>query len=98
MIEIVLHGEKLTEVAGFTITNAMVYSWFVTALLVAGAFAVSKKTAMIPARMQGMIEVILGGTTGRVTAPHLHWEVVWKGNPANPFHFLQALAQTDGPK
>jgi F-type H+-transporting ATPase subunit a len=62
MIEIVLHGEKLTEVAGFTITNAMVYSWFVTALLVAGAFIVSKKTAMIPARMQGMIEVILGGT------------------------------------
>ena len=31
------------------------------------------------------------GATGRVEAPHLHWEVVWKGNHANPSQFLQAL-------
>lgn len=30
------------------------------------------------------------GATGRVEAPHLHWEVVWKGNSANPQEFLKA--------
>lgn len=35
--------------------------------------------------------VALTGATGRVEAPHLHWEVVWKGNHANPEQFLQAL-------
>lgn len=62
MIEIVLHGEKLGEIAGFTITNAMVYSWFVTALIVLGAFLVRKKTALIPSRVQGLVESVLGGT------------------------------------
>lgn len=28
------------------------------------------------------------GGTGRVEAPHLHWEIIWKGNYANPEHFL----------
>jgi murein DD-endopeptidase MepM/ murein hydrolase activator NlpD len=30
----------------------------------------------------------LTGSTGRVEAPHLHWEVIWKGNHANPENFL----------
>lgn len=33
----------------------------------------------------------LAGGTGRVTAPHLHWEIVWKGNHADPEHFLRSL-------
>lgn len=37
--------------------------------------------------------VAVTGATGRVEAPHLHWEVVWKGNHANPNLFLQALEQ-----
>ena len=35
----------------------------------------------------------LAGATGRVEAPHLHWEVVWKGNHANPYSFLRAWEQ-----
>lgn len=31
------------------------------------------------------------GATGRVEAPHLHWEVIWKGNRGNPHQFLHAL-------
>lgn len=34
------------------------------------------------------------GATGRVEAPHLHWEVVWKGSHADPHRFLQAMAPT----
>jgi len=30
----------------------------------------------------------LSGGTGRVEAPHLHWEIMWKGNHANPEHFV----------
>lgn len=30
----------------------------------------------------------LTGSTGRVEAPHLHWEIIWKGNHANPENFL----------
>lgn len=61
MIEIVLHGEKLGEIAGLTITNAMVYSWFVTLVLVALAFVIRKKTALVPSRFQGAVEGVVGG-------------------------------------
>lgn len=30
----------------------------------------------------------LSGDTGRVEAPHLHWEIIWQGIPANPSLFL----------
>jgi F-type H+-transporting ATPase subunit a len=61
MIEIVLHGEKLGEVAGLTITNAMVYSWFVTLVMVGMALVIRKKTAFIPGRFQGGVEAVVGG-------------------------------------
>lgn len=35
----------------------------------------------------------LAGASGRVEAPHLHWEMIWKGQYANPL----ALLQTWGP-
>jgi hypothetical protein len=33
----------------------------------------------------------LSGASGRVEAPHLHWEVVWRGTRADPLRFLAAL-------
>lgn len=61
MIEIVLRGEKLTEVAGVPITNAMVYSWFVTLITVGLAFVIRKRTALVPSRFQGAVESVIGG-------------------------------------
>ena len=40
----------------------------------------------------------LAGSTGRVEAPHLHWEIVWKGNHADPLRFLAALEPFCDPK
>lgn len=37
------------------------------------------------------------GSTGRSQAPHLHWELIWKGNHANPEIFLQTVEQICGP-
>jgi murein DD-endopeptidase MepM/ murein hydrolase activator NlpD len=32
------------------------------------------------------------GKTGKVTGEHLHFEVIFKGHPINPLHFLKAIA------
>lgn len=61
MLEIVLHGEKIAEIGGFTITNAMLYSWMVTLVIVAIAFVIRKRTALVPQRFQGAVELVIGG-------------------------------------
>jgi len=43
-------------------------------------------------------KIALSGATGRVEAPHLHWEMAWKGIPLNPLDFLQVWAQFCDPK
>ncbi len=61
MLEIVLHGEKIGEVFGFPLTNTMLMSWLVTGVLVVGATLFRKQVLMIPGRVQGAVEVVLGG-------------------------------------
>ncbi len=41
------------------------------------------------------------GATGRVQAPHLHWEVIWKGQHADPFYFFnqwKKICQQQSPR
>ena len=38
------------------------------------------------------------GSTGRVEAPHLHWEILWKGIPANPQAFVRDWEQICDPE
>lgn len=46
---------------GFPITNTMLMSWLVTSVLIAGAALLRKQVLMIPGRVQGAVEVVLGG-------------------------------------
>lgn len=38
------------------------------------------------------------GSTGRVEAAHLHWEIIWKGNYGSPRLFLEGWEQICDPK
>ena len=64
MIEIVLHGEKIADVFGFPVTNTMIISWTVTILLILAAFLFRKKNNLIPDRVQGVVEAVIGGLHG----------------------------------
>ena len=61
MLEIILHGEPIAHIGSFPITNAMVYSWFVTLVLTGLALVIRTKTAMVPSRFQGGVEGVIGG-------------------------------------
>jgi len=50
-------GDALFEVGGFSISNTMIASWFTIILVVAIAFAATRKMRVIPRRLQGLVEV-----------------------------------------
>lgn len=57
-----------------------------------------KESQVQPGQVVNSGDVIaLSGASGRVEAPHLHWEILWLGIPADPGHFLQAWAHLCGP-
>src|SRR3989344_5097359 len=55
-IHVALAAEKLGEFLGIPITNTLVTSWVVIALLVGLAFLVRGRLAMIPGRLQTLLE------------------------------------------
>ncbi|RJR14444.1 ATP synthase F0 subunit A [Candidatus Parcubacteria bacterium] len=55
-IHVALAAEKLGEFIGIPITNALVTSWVVIALLVGLAFLVRGRLALIPGRLQTLLE------------------------------------------
>lgn len=66
-MEIILHGEQVGTLLGFPITNTMLMSWLVTGVLVLGAFLITRKVALIPGRLQGAVELVIGGLYGFMT-------------------------------
>ena len=55
-IHVALAAEKLGEFIGIPITNTLITSWVVIALLVGLAFLVRGRLAMIPGRLQTLLE------------------------------------------
>ena len=55
-IHIVLAAEKLTQLWGIPITNALLTSWIVTFLLAGMAFVVSRNIQLVPGRVQVLFE------------------------------------------
>ena len=55
-IHVAIAAEKLGEFLGIPITNTLVTSWLVIALLVVFAFVLRGRLAMIPGRLQTLVE------------------------------------------
>jgi len=50
-------GDALFEVGGFSVSNTLLASWITLVLVVAIAFAATRKMRVIPRRLQGLVEV-----------------------------------------
>lgn len=61
MLHIALSGEKIASLAGFTITNTILTTWIVMAILTILAIRISTRITLVPGTIQNSAEVILGG-------------------------------------
>lgn len=52
-------GDPVVDAGPFTISNTMIASWLTVILVVAFAFAATRKMRVIPRRLQGLVEVAL---------------------------------------
>ena len=55
-IHVALSAEKIGDFFGLTITNTLITSWVVIALLVTIAFTLRSRLSMIPGKFQTLIE------------------------------------------
>lgn len=69
-LHITIVAEELVQIGPFTITNSMVGAWFAMAILIGAAIWVSRRSRLVPSRVQSLIElpfefiVNLAGTQG----------------------------------
>ncbi len=56
-IESFFRGEEVFSISSFHVTNTMLASWLTIILLVAVSYAATRKTKLIPGRLQSMVEV-----------------------------------------
>ncbi len=66
-IHVAIAAEKLGEFFGIPITNTLITSWVVIAILVAVAFLVRGKLKMIPGKFQTLMETMVGFVYDYVT-------------------------------
>ncbi|RLC93688.1 MAG: hypothetical protein DRI39_04970 [Chloroflexi bacterium] len=52
-------GDPIFDVGPFTISNTLIASWLTVILVIAFAFAATRKMRLIPGRLQGLVEVAL---------------------------------------
>ena len=61
MLHISLSAEKIASLAGFPVTNSLLSTWFVMALLIFGALYVRGTIALVPSHLQSIVEMIISG-------------------------------------
>ncbi len=60
-ISVVLKAEHIGTIFGYTITNSLLMTWVVMAILIVFAFAFRRKIALIPGKLQTGIEWLFDG-------------------------------------
>lgn len=60
-IHVVLKAEELFSLWGFPVTNSLLMTWIVVALLVLFAFLVRRQLAMVPGKLQAGVELLFQG-------------------------------------
>lgn len=61
MLEIALSGEKVFQIGNFVVTNTLLTTWVVMAILFGLALFVSQTLTLVPSRFQAFIEFVVGG-------------------------------------
>ncbi len=61
MLHIALSGEELFRIGNFLITNTLLTTWVVMAILIGISLYISKNLNSIPGRFQTFIEFVIGG-------------------------------------
>lgn len=61
MLHIALSGEKVFEIGNFIITNTLLTTWVVMAILIGLSVVVSQNLSLFPSRFQAFIEFVIGG-------------------------------------
>ena len=61
MPHISLAAEKIGILWGFPISNALVTTWFVMALIVVGSILITSRLSLVPSNTQSMAELLVGG-------------------------------------
>ena len=61
MIHISLKAEEIFHIGGFPVTNTLIMSLLVFVLLATGAILLKRKLALIPGKVQALLEIVLEG-------------------------------------
>lgn len=61
MLEIALSGEKVFQIGSFVVTNTLLTTWVVMAILTGLSLFVSQNLSVVPSRFQAFVEFVIGG-------------------------------------
>jgi len=61
MLHISLSAEKITSIAGLPVTNSLLSTWVVMALLIFSALYIRGTLSLVPSHIQSIVEIIISG-------------------------------------
>jgi F-type H+-transporting ATPase subunit a len=73
LIHVVIKGEKLVTIGGFEVTNSMVGAVLASLILLAAAWYVTRRSSLIPHRLQSLLELPIEWVAGIVEGSTSRW-------------------------